>query len=89
MPDMNEVRRVLCEVVDIFADETYPILNPIDKMAFPVAVNRIKAAIHRPGNEEVLVNIVHRLIQAARRDEWFRNLLIKELVEKKGGEHRG
>ena len=83
LPETNEVRRVLAEVVDIFADEVYPNLNPIDKMAFPVAVNRIKSAIYRPNNDDVLMRIVTRLITVAKKDAWFRNLLIKEFVEKK------
>jgi len=83
LPEMGEVRRVLSEVVDIFADEVYPTLNPIDKMVFPTAVSRIKASIYKPNNEEVLMRIVYRLVDAAKRDAWFRNLLVKEFVEKK------
>lgn len=77
--DPNQVRRVLHEVVDIFASEIHPLLPLLDQWALPIAVNRLHNGIDRMGNEVVLQRIVTRLAVAAKRDKWFRSVIVKEL----------
>lgn len=77
--DAGEVRRVLHEVVNIFASEIHPLLPPLDQFILPTAVNRLHAGIDRMGNEVVLQRIVIRLAAAAKKDKWFREVMKKEL----------
>jgi hypothetical protein len=74
-----EMRRAMHEVVNIFAQEIYPILPWLDQQVFPLAVQRLHNGIDRMGNEVVLRRIAIRLAAAAKKDQWFCEMLKKEL----------
>jgi len=77
--DTDQVRRVLHRVVDIFAAEIIKLLNPVDKMVFPLAIKRLHNGIDNIDNDDALRRIAIQLVSVAKDDEWFRELLIEEL----------